>query len=475
MKIFLVNPPFIEAYGQYKAAAKVGAQPQMPLGLAYIAATFEKMGHEVVLIDSDVEEMSVNDVIESIKNFAPNIVGVSSTTPIYNSASMILETVKKHNPDIITILGGNHMTALPQKTMEENSSIDIGVVGEGEETVEELLSAIEKNKSFEKIKGILYRKDSKIVSNERRGAIKEIDEIPLPARHLLKTEKYKWSVPDKGIVTVTSITSQRGCPFKCIFCGVNTMFPGATRYRDISKVVDELEDVNKKFKIDHFMFCDDTLTLNKNKVIEMCDEIAKRKLKITFEGYTRANTITKELLITLKKAGLVRLSFGIESGNPEILKAIKKGITTDELKRAYEWCDELSIETRGSLMIGHPFETKETVDESMKFVNSLKCYQMYVNVTTPYPGSELYDLAKENYGGLKLLTEDWKEYRRYGNAVMEMNDLSADNLIELQQKAYKKFYFRPHIIWYNLKRAGLKAGFVNSLAFMKTMFTKKRN
>jgi len=242
----------------------------------------------------------------------------------------------------------------------------------------------------------------------------------------------------------------------------------------MNDVMDEIELVVKKYGIKHIMFCDDTLTLNRDKVLDMCDEIKKRNLNFTFEGYTRANTIDKSLLIRMRDAGLVRLSFGVESGNQKILDAIKKGITLDQLKEAYRLCDELGIETRCSLMIGHPFETKKTIEETIKFVNKeLKVYQAYINITTPYPGSELYDLAKRGYGGLKLLSDDWSEYRRYGNSVMEMNDLRVDDLIKLQKRLYMKFYLRPKIIWYNLRRAGLKAAFVNGIAFFKSMVAKK--
>jgi len=469
MKVLLINPPFIEAYGQYAAAAKVGAQPQMPLGLMYIAAVLEKLGHEVHLIDADVEEMSVNNLLDVVRQEKPDVMGLSATTPIYNSAVMLFESVKKINPEIITIFGGNHITALPQRTMEECPEIDYGVLGEGEVVIERLMNALVAKEPVDEIKSLTFRRDGEIIVNEGRTPVEDVDTLPLPARHLMKYEKYLWSVPHKGIVPVTSIISQRGCPFQCIFCSANFMFPGKTRYRDIIKVIDEMEEVVKKFNIDHFMICDDTLTLNVEKVSRMCKEIKRRNLKISFEGYTRANTITEALLLELKEAGLVRLSFGIETGNPKILKAIKKGVELEDLKTAYKLCKKVGIEARGSLMIGHPFETKETVQQSLDFVKTLDCDQMYVNVTTPYPGSELYDLAKEGFGGLRLLTEDWKEYRRYGNAVMEMNDLSAEELVQLQKSLYKRFYLRPRIIWYNLKRAGFKAAFVNSWAFFKSV------
>jgi radical SAM superfamily enzyme YgiQ (UPF0313 family) len=398
------------------------------------------------------------------------MVGVTCTTPIYAAARMILEKVKEFDSGIITILGGFHITALPERTMQECIEADYGVVGEGEETIRELIECLEQKKDIKNVKGIIYRDEKgKPHKSPPRPPIADLDKIPQPARHLLKMNRYLWSVQDKGIVVVTSILTQRGCPFSCIFCGVQTMFPGKTRYRKMTDIMDEIEEVINKFNVGHIMFCDDTLTLNRQKVEQMCQEIKDRGLKFTFEGYTRANTVTPELLKKLREVGLVRLSFGVETGNEHIMEAIKKGVKLEDLKQAYEWCHQLGIETRCSLMIGHPFETKKTVEKTIAFANALKCYQAYINITTPYPGSELYLMAKEGYGGLKLLTDDWKEYRRYGNSVMEMNDLTVNDLIEYQKKAYKKFYMRPHIIWYNFKRAGLKAGILNSWAFLKSV------
>lgn len=468
MKIILINPPAMVAYGKYKAAAKAGEQPQMPMGICYIAAVLRKAGHKLRLIDSDVEGYSIPDLIKIIRKLKPDSVFITATTPIYQSAKKMIELVKKEDKNIIVILGGFHITALPVETMK-NCGADYCVYGEGEKTVVELVDRLEKEKSIKMVKGILYKKHGKVIKNPPREPIKELESLPYPARDLLKYKKYLWSVPKKGIVPVTSIITQRGCPFQCIFCGVQTMFKGV-RYRPLNKVIDEIEHIIKDLGINHILFQDDTLTLNKPKVIGMCKEIKKRGIEFTWEGYTRANTVTKELLKMMKDVGLVRLSFGVETGNAKILKAIKKGVDLESYKKAYQWCYELGIETRCSLMLGHPFETKETIKETMKFANSLKCYQAYINITTPYPGSELLNLAKQGYGGIRLLTTDWKEYRRYGNAVMEMNDLSKEDLIKMQKWAYRKFYLRPHIIWYNIKRAGLKAAIINGIAFVKSVF-----
>ncbi|MFQ5646394.1 MAG: B12-binding domain-containing radical SAM protein [bacterium] len=472
MNVLLINPPFIEIYGNYSAAAKVGAQPQMPLGICYIAAALEKGGHKVTLIDSEIEGMSVLDLVELVKKDRPRVVGVTGATPVYNSSRMVLEKIKEAVPEVITVMGGFHITALPDKVMEECPAVDYGIVGEGEVTVVELLKALEDGSPLEEIKGVIYRGKNKIMRTPARPPTEDLDSMTFPARHLLRMDKYIWSVMDKGMVPVTSIITQRGCPAACIFCGVQTMFPGKTRYRSVDNILDEIQEVIDRYGVAHIMFCDDTLTLNRQKVVSMCGKIKERGLRFTFEGYTRANTVTLELLEMLKEVGLVRLSFGVETGNQEIMKAIKKGVRLEEIKQAYAWCGQAGIETRCSLMLGHPFETRETIEQTIAFAKSLDCSQAYINITTPYPGCELYEMAKKGYGGLRLLTNDWKEYRRYGNAVMEMNDLTAHDLIEWQNKAYKEFYMRPRIIWDNMKRAGFKAAVVNSWAFFKSVLLK---
>ncbi|MFH1836200.1 MAG: radical SAM protein [Methanobacteriota archaeon] len=477
MKIFLVNPPFIEVYGPYREAAKLGAQPQMPLGLAYIAAVARDLGHNVVLLDADVEGLSIDKVVEKVGDAKPDLVGVSATTPIYSNGREILEKAKEVDDGITTVLGGFHITALPRETMEESEAVDYGIIGEGEETFKELIDVLVGKKDAKDTAGLAYRdEDGTVKINHRRKPIQNLESIPYPARDLLKTERYVWSIPGKGLAPVTSIITTRGCPFQCIFCGVGTMFPGKPRYRRLCDILDEIESVIKKFSITHFMFSDDTLTLDKERVLKFCREVKDRGLAFTFEGYTRADCVDKEILQELKSIGLLRLSFGVESGNQKILDAIKKGTTLGQLKRAYEWCSELGIESRCSLMIGHPFETMKTVEETLKFVTrELKVYQAYVNITTPYPGSELYELAKEGYGGLRLLTDDWSQYRRYGKAVMEMNDLKSEDLVNMQKKFYLRFYLRPHIIWYNIRRAGFKAALVNTLGFFRSVFSREKS
>ena len=457
----------LQIYGNYKSAAKRGAEVVIPPGLCYIASALEQAGHKTRLIDADAEGLSFDGIMQIIDEDSFDVVGVTATTPVYSNAKEIIESVKRYNKDILTVIGGAHVTVLPTPVMQD-CNVDIGIIGEGEETVVELLSTVERGQALKDVKGIIYRQGEEIITSESRPMIKDLDLLPFPARHLLKGN-YIWSVPGEGLIPVTTVLTQRGCPFSCVFCSAGIVSGRQVRYRSVTNVVDEIEHIITEFGIKYFFFADDTFTLDRERTIEMCAEIKKRNLKVSWDCTTRANVISSELLSEMKSAGMKRISFGIESGDQSILDAIRKGTTLEELERAYRWCHELGLETRGSVMIGNPFETRETIKQTSGFIRSLKCYQVYINIAMPYPGSELYEMAKDGVGGLELLTDNWKEYQRYGNSVMKVNGLSVEDLISAQRKMYLQFYMRPGIIFYNLRRAGFKAAVINSWAFFRSV------
>ena len=441
MKVLLINPSFTGIYGNFAPAAKVGVL-WPPMGLAYLASNIK--GHDVKILDLEIN----SDLDGTLKEFNPDIVGITFTTPLYNQAMDLFKHIKELNSDIYTIAGGPHPTTLPNSVIS-SKYVDTVMVGEGEVAINKFLD--------NPTKRVLTREP----------LIQDLDTIKFPARHLLENEKYLFSVPGKGIVPLTSFMSSRGCPFMCTFCSQHLMFGRKMRYRSIENCIEELKQI-KKMGINHLSMLDDTLGLDKERTYKLCNRIVEEDLDITFEGYTRINIITKELLEKLKKAGLVRLSFGVESGNQEILNAIKKGINLEQIRKAYELADKVGIETRMSIIFGLPGETEETIKRTIKFMKSLKCNQAYVNIATPFPGTELYENAESGTGGMKLLTKDWKEYRRWGNAVINVNDLSAKDLIRWQRRALLEFYLRPKQIYYNLKRAGIKAAFKNGISFFKS-------
>ena len=438
MRIQLIAPPWLDIYGDYKAAAKLGLITP-PLGLAYVGGGILETGSECKVTDMEAERLTVEGVIAHVREYGPDLIGVTATTPIFKNAKTLASELKKHFPDVPLVLGGVHSTIVGKEALEECEHFDFQVVGEAEFSIQEIIAAFEAGKSLEGILGVNFRNGDAIIENQERPKIQNIDEIPFAARHLLtEAFDYRYYIPKRGFTSYSGIFTSRGCPFECTFCSQHTMHGRNVRNQSIERVIAELEVIVNKNKIDHLIFMDDTLTVNKKRMLKLCQAIMDSGLKFTWEGWTHAATVDEEVLQAMKDAGLIRLSFGIESGDPELLKNIKKGATLEQIKNAYKVASKVGIETRGSAMIGHPFETKETVWNTIKFIRSLKeCQQIFLNVVCPYPGTELYDAAVSGLGGMRLLTTDYSQYKRYGDPVIEVNDLSSRDLKEVTNITYK--------------------------------------
>jgi radical SAM superfamily enzyme YgiQ (UPF0313 family) len=471
MKILLVYPSYTEIYGKYKPAAKIGVL-YPPLGLLYLASVLENGGHDVKIVNMEADGVDMDGLKSIIRGFSPDIVGTSSMTPLFKKAIEIIALVKSVDKDIITLMGGPHVTSLPEESMELSKETDIIVYGEAELTILEVVKALERGDSLSGIRGIIYRKGGDVRKNPPRDLIKDLDTIPFPARHLIDQDRYIWSVPRRGIMPITSFMTTRGCPFQCVFCSQRVIFGRSVRHRSNHNSIEEIKEIYHEHRIKHLVFDDDTLGINKDRAIEFCDMLIAEKMDLTWEGMTRVNVVSRELLLKMKEAGLNRLSYGVESGNQDILDLIKKGTNLDQIRRAYKLADSVGLETRMSVIIGLPGETRQTVMDTIKFMKSLKCDQAYVNIATPFPGTEFYEMAKRGEHGLSLLTDDWSEYRRWGNAVINVNDLTRNDLIKLQKKALMGFYLRPKQTVYNIRRAGPGAAIKNVAGFAKSFIRR---
>lgn len=468
MRILLIYPPWIKIYDKYQSAAKLECVSP-PLGLCYLASPLIKEQHTVRIIDAESENWQIEKVVKEGLDWNPDLIGLTSTTPIFHTVKKIARLFKKKTK-VPIVIGGVHITIMRNQVLKGCKDFDFGVFGEGEKTIVELVRALDQKKGLENILGLIYRRGKEVVQNAPRPLKENLDLIPFPDRRLLNLEHYKHSLPGKGFIRYANIFTSRGCPYRCIFCSQHTMFGRKVRYRSVENVIAELELMINELKIRHIIFMDETLSLNPDRLRGICESIIKKNLKFTWEGWTRANTIDESLLRLMKKAGMIRISFGIESGDPKILKVIKKGITLSEIRKAYKIAKKVGLETRGSLIIGHPYETKKKVLRSLRFVKSLKeCDQLYLNICVPYPGTELYEIAQKGEGGMRLLTKDFSKYKRYGEPVIEVNDLKKRDLVKLQRKGLWMFYLTLGRIRYNLKRAGWKAAVKNTVAFLRSI------
>jgi len=455
MKIILLYPGWTSQYGFFACFAKrTGVFP--PLSLAYLAAIAEKLGHEVKIIDGEVEKISLDQMVEEVVEFNPDMIGITASTPFFHIANETAVHIKKRLPGIPILLGGPHISVLMEEAF--NDCFDYGFIGASDNSFPLFLKKYEKGEDISDVKGILYRDGKDVKYTGDAQPILDMDSLPTPAYHLLKMDKYKIGTLH-GMKNFVTIMTYRGCPFKCIFCSTK-VFGNKTRTRSPKLVVDEIKHIQKTYNINHFYFLDETLTLNRKHIMEILDLIIKEDLNITLEGSTRANLIDEEIVSKMHDAGLIRLSFGLESVDENIRKIMRKEIPIEKYVTANKLTNKYDIETLNSCILGLPGETKHTIKKTLSFLrDSHEVKQANFSIAVPYPGTALYEMAKNGDHGLKLVDNDFSKFIRYNCAVMQVGDLTPEELIEIQNDAFASIYL-AYWRWRSvLKKSGL-LGFI---------------
>lgn len=407
MKVLLIAPPHLNNDPPYEA--------KPPLGLMYIAASIERDGHTVRVYDMYSFPNTIPEIIDIVQEFQPKVIGFSLTTPMVKSGSQIAEAIKKVWQGPI-IVGGPHISSLPERSLQEFPAFDICVKGEGEATTRELVTALEKGLPLAQVNGLIYRENGKTVSTPPRDLVDDLDSLPMPAYHLVAMQKYlkDASVTQGKGARAFSMFSARGCPAKCIFCDSNTTWTRRYRAHSAKRVVDEMEHLKKKYGIGHIFFYDDVFVINRHRAIEVCDDLIRRKLKISWQCFGRVDFMTKqdaqdkELLTKMRNAGCVRQFFGIESGDQPTLDFMQKGITLEEVHHAIAITRKVGIKTAGFWIIGFPNEDEKAVWNTINFNLGLPLDDHGdLSILIPYPGTESYHVCVKE--GL-LLSEDWDRF-----------------------------------------------------------------
>jgi anaerobic magnesium-protoporphyrin IX monomethyl ester cyclase len=358
--------------------------PYPPLGIAYISAVLEQEGYVVRIFDFSLHpEKSVDEKINEVIEFKPDVIGITCMTNTYANALEIARRVKKSR-DIPIIFGGPHATVLPEETLD-NGEVDYVVTGEGEHTTLKLIKS--SREGLEDIPGIGYREDGNIHVNPPGPYIQNLDGLPYPARHLLDLEAYTLSAPDGG--KMASVMSSRGCPYGCTYC-FKDLFGRRYRARSPEDIVEEILELKNKFGYNYIYFIDDLFTYDAGRVGKICSLIKEKNLEISWQCLARVDRVDYNLLKTMKEAGCFKIHFGIESGNPKILKRIRKAINLDQVREAVENCRKVGIKTKGYFMLGLPGDTEETMRETIKFAYDLRLDEWMFSVTTPFPGTEMW-------------------------------------------------------------------------------------
>jgi len=349
------------------------------------------------------------------------------------------------------------------------------VRGEGEETIIDLLQALEYKQPLDEVLGISYRKDGKTVSTQERSTSVDLDSLPFLAYHLLPMQRYKPHPPHGRASPFAAIITSRGCPYKCSFC--SKVFGSKFRGQSPERVVDEVAYYKDRFGVKELAFYDDVFTLDKKRAYAIADNIIKRGLKICWTCETRVNLVDKDLLSHIKQAGCYAVAYGIESASPEILDTLNKGITLDEVEEAIRITREVGLQTIGYFMLSSPGESPETISKTIEFAKKLKLDFAQFAITIPFPGTQLYNLylkgREDNVSWANFI------YGGTGNKVtpvFESDELSRAELQYWVRRAYKEFYLRPSYFWQRARKitslGDLGVGFSGFSMLMRSILSR---
>lgn len=424
-KILLINPPKLDK----TIIDKASIFP--PLGLAYIAAVLEKEGYNVNIIDAYAEELSLHQIKVKIDNFSPNVVGITCDVSRVEETKQIfkLSTAFK-------IVGGPFATVKPDEFVDVANAI---VIGEGEETMLELLKYFFKNKDFSKIKG-LY-------NSPKRELIQNLDSLPMPSWHLLPMNLY-YDIRSRDYPMISMFTS-RGCPYNCIFCNSPLISGRKVRFMSPKRIVDNIEFLIRNYNIKEIFFKDSNFMINKSHLEKICDEILKRRLKVKWVCNGHVNSVDYDLLTKMKNAGCYLIYFGFESGNQKTLNKIRKGVTIENARRAAKITNKSGIRVGGMFMIGFPWENREKIQQTIDFAMELNLYSVLFSIVNPYPGTYLWDycIAKN----LINKNINWDNFD-LSNPIIPLEDISKEDLQKILWESYRKFLYSPkHILNVTMK------------------------
>lgn len=406
-----------------------------PLGLAYIASTLEKEGFQVNIYDNWLMRKSAGEIKNEVEKLNPEIVGISCNSVNYKKCIEISRAVKEADPECKIVVGGPHPTYMPE-SMLEHPEIDYAIIGEGERAMLELVKCIMDGaslRSLSKIPGVAYKIRETFRVNPPKF-IANLDEIPLPARHMLQMNRYCRKIEFLEAEPVDIVNVVRGCPFSCAFCETKEIWGQVSRYFSPSRIVEEIEHLVNVYGTRGVYFIGDNFTINEKITREVCKLLIKRKLNIEWVCDTRVDLVSRDLLKVMKDAGCRTIWFGVESGSPRILQKLNKGITLEQAVKAFKLCNEVGIQTACSFLMGIPGEKVEDMEETFKFARTLNPDWCQFNIFIAVPGSKLYD---------EVVQKNLYSHRDGFVTFVKTDDFDYESLLRIQRKFHKKFNRTP--------------------------------
>jgi len=444
-KILFCTPPEPERSGAHEAFSQ-GGSSFPSIGLLILAEIARKEGHEVCFRDFLNKHTCIDGAVSQMLALGVDVVSISSNTDSIFTAAKFAEEIKNRS-GVTVFIGGPHVSAVPEETMRKCPAFDIGFIGESEETFREVLSSDMSLSSLAKIKGIMIRDGSGVISAGRRPFIEQLDDIPFPAWDLIEDFSiYKPAVTNYKKEPVFSLMTSRGCFGRCIFCD-RGVFGNKVRMHSAGYVMSMIRKLRGSFGINEITFYDDNLVVDKTRLKEICERIKTEEKGLSWSCSARVDFVNEETLSMMKDAGCWQISFGVESGSQKILDSIQKGIKVEMVHKTAAVMKKLGLSMRGYFIIGNPGETVETLEETLKLILSVPMDDILVEYMTPYPGTEIY----ENISKYGVTKGGWSDLNSYDMNFVP-HGMDERTLREYFAKYYKMFYLRPGVVLNYAKR-----------------------
>lgn len=425
------------------------------LGIGYIAAVLRRNNYDVQIIDRVITMENLPRLRDEIVSQNPDVVGFYSISETFKTIVQVLKLIKEKSSKIITMVGGPHVYGLPDKIMDYNC-IDYAIRGEAEKSFLELLESNFNPAEFENIPGLIYR-DGRTHKVNALALVEDLDSLPLPARDLYPDiNNYHPSILAYKRLPASGIISSRGCAYRCIFCHSGKGH-FKLRFHSAEYVLDEIRHLKHEFGVKELIFFDDTFLINRQRAMQICEGIINEKLDVTWSCNARVNNLNKNMLKTLKRAGCWLVQIGVESGNQDILKTIKKDISLRQVADACRLAYNAGLEVKAYFILGHPKETPQTLDDTIKFMAKLPAHYASINFMTPLPGTELWDSA-EKYGSMNKDNLEAINYLSDRPAFIPFG-LTEGFLTNKLKEAYLKFYLNPKTILRHIRTLRRKEDF----------------
>ena len=423
MRIALVQPPPRSEFDRHWARYP-------SLGIAYVASSLKAAGHDVDLLDGKLDGLTVEDVVAGVRRDHPDLVGITCMTVEVPRAVEIARRIKRERPGLPIVVGGAHVNGVGATVLEESGWFDFACVGEGELLACELADALERGADPASIPGLASRQDSAVVTGPTRLPPADYDALPFPAWDLFRP------------VDTLPLLTHRGCPFHCVFCSHNSGF--RPRYRSPENVLAEIEEILERYRPSCIRIEDETFGLHMGRTKAILEGIVERGFhrRARFTAQTRVDRVDEEFMRLLRTANFRTLELGVETGNPEVLRAIQKGITLEQVEHAVALAKANGLRVWCKFILGHPDETQATIRDTIDFIAKINPDQLSVSIMTPFPGTPIHEMALRGEHGYRLLSGGWEDFDKYSSGVLELETVSLGQLKRYQLACYANLYLR---------------------------------